>query len=696
MAIVLCMVLVLAGICSIGIGLVALAEKGGNEAVNKSFFYIGIGVGVWCIGYALMGVTNELIPAYLLRSLALAGVFFSLRFIIKYLQLVSNVRFKRQELCDEFLILGGCICWVLVSLPVTVSFKETVYGHYYVSNPWFGRYLQYIYILIAIILWFYVPITGLKQVKHKRDRVMAFNIIISGCVMVLGMVFDTIIPMFGQAAFPSSAFGAFFFTIILRGSFKHYNAMGLASYQVAGLIFKKISTPVLIIDDEYRILENNNKASIYLAGESNQLENTYLYEWVNGIDEEMKKALASDIVNMEESYTCQLGVKQGKRTCRLEASILYDEYREVLCIICLLEDLTERVELEEQVAEAAKKVQKAMASKSVFMDEMNADILDCVNDTVDYLKTNGLSDEILKRNQQLYAMLDNMNQLGRLRSGEFSLSTEAFDMQRLLHDIITGTIGKINSEQVKFITDISPTLPRRMIGDMEMTSKIISSFLNMSAFFVKEGYIKLQINYKIRFGILTLYISVSDSGPGIRDEQLDMIFGLFNDEGRKNSGGGTSTALCLVRELIKEMKGTLRVKSGLGKGTRFDFEIELKTDQERGIVPLGEYNQKVLLLDKSENEAEGMLHALHELNVVCDFMAESENSIKLTEENRGYTLVLAEKSIMEKYSGKLSGRYPDAKLVTVCDYNDYVNSESADAALCRVLFYEQIRDYLDL
>jgi len=695
MDILLCIFLVVLGIFDISMGVIALAEKDFIKGINKNFFLIGLGGCIWCLGYGFMGISYISFWAYLLRAIALIGVYMTVIFILNYMLLLSGVVIKRLKLVFSIVIWGGLISYILVALPMSVSFVKTIYGNYYIGNPWIGRFLQYMYFLVIIVFWFVISISWYKKAKRTRYKKMAVYTIWGGVVIVLGMVFDTILPMFGQAAFPSSAISTVIFIVILRKSFRDYNAMSVASINLSEKIIHTIATPVLIMDDNYKVIECNDAAAEYLASYVHYIEGSELSEWVNGFDAEQRAHLDAEFYNKTKELKLRLEAKGNRNRFIMDASFIYDAYDEPLCVVCILEDLTKIDELTEQVELSNKNNAMANAAKKTFISFIEDEVLDNARDLIEKMRENGVDESTLVKSQKNYEFLCDLRELAVMSAGDYSIDAQKYDFLQLLETLVKEVSEDINESEVKFITNISPVIPQYMIGDERVVRKILSTFLKNATEYTKNGTIMLQVGCRIRFGIVRLQFIVSDTGLGMQEEDIDMIFGTFATEGNSDEQIiGTGVSLTVCRNLIRMMNGEISVKSALGSGTTFSFNFEQKMNINSGIIPYDDFRQNVLILENGQFEAESTGRMLSELGIAYDTVISGNLSETELPRNGKYTLVLADARIVSKLRQRLLQMYPAAKIYAIYSFQNYKKLTDDRGGLCRPLLFSQLESVL--
>ena len=94
--------------------------------------------------------------------------------------------------------------------------------------------------------------------------------------------------------------------------------------------------------------------------------------------------------------------------------------------------------------------------------------------------------------------------------------------------------------------------------------------MNNATKFTEEGYVSLTVKVKQKVqDDIELFISVKDTGQGIREEDLTKLFGSFQqvDTKKNHNKEGTGLGLSISRQLVELMHGSIDVKSEYGKGS---------------------------------------------------------------------------------------------------------------------------------
>jgi signal transduction histidine kinase len=209
-------------------------------------------------------------------------------------------------------------------------------------------------------------------------------------------------------------------------------------------------------------------------------------------------------------------------------------------------------------------------------------------------------EEIRSSGSLLLSIINELLDISRIESGRLELNPVEYDSLELLRESIKANIIRIDPKLVQFKADISPILPRRLYGDEIRVKQILNNLLSNACKYTEGGTITLQVRGEAGDGELSLFISVKDTGRGIREEQLPRLFSEYErfDEQAGKHIEGTGLGLSITKKLAELMSGWVAVESTYGKGSLFTVSIRQKIVDS---TPVGE---TTAILQDSENPDE--------------------------------------------------------------------------------------------
>lgn len=243
--------------------------------------------------------------------------------------------------------------------------------------------------------------------------------------------------------------------------------------------------------------------------------------------------------------------------------------------------------------EATKKAEMVSDAKDMFLVNISHEIrtpLNAIIGTTDLLLDSEASNNIKEKafnisnsSHALLSITTDLLDFSHLNMDTITPVNEKYDFAFMLNDIINLMSVRLLDSNVEFFVDIEPSIKKILIGDSGKIRQIIINMLSNAIKYTKEGYMSLSITAdKISDSEIKLHINVSDSGIGIRQENIEKIFEPYNRSGemtdRLIEGNGLGLALC--KKLANAMGGNIWAESEYGKGSTFFFEVNQLYDIE--------------------------------------------------------------------------------------------------------------------
>uniref|UniRef100_UPI00298DF850 hybrid sensor histidine kinase/response regulator n=1 Tax=Treponema sp. TaxID=166 RepID=UPI00298DF850 len=151
-----------------------------------------------------------------------------------------------------------------------------------------------------------------------------------------------------------------------------------------------------------------------------------------------------------------------------------------------------------------------------------------------------------------------------------------YELVKLMNDISNVVLVRLQNKDVELRLELEPDLPSVLHGDDMRLRQILINLAGNSAKFTERGHVCIRVEnllqYEQREG---LRISVIDTGVGIRKEDLEKLFGAFQQVDMKmnRTKGGTGLGLSISKNLVQLMGGSIGVQSEYGKGSMFYFSV---------------------------------------------------------------------------------------------------------------------------
>lgn len=199
-------------------------------------------------------------------------------------------------------------------------------------------------------------------------------------------------------------------------------------------------------------------------------------------------------------------------------------------------------------------------------------------------------ENINEASTNLLDIIDGILDISKIESGGMKIDEKEYDTAKFLKDIEKYANQNLKNDKIKIITEIDKNIPIKLLGDSGKLKQIVSSLIDNAIKFTKKG--KITIGAKaVKKGALTnLNISISDTGSGIKQEKLKMLFSESKKTDDKKYVEGMG--LSITKKLIDLLKGEIFVESEIGKGTTFTVSITQKVIDNKPIGSIDEYVTK--------------------------------------------------------------------------------------------------------
>ena len=266
---------------------------------------------------------------------------------------------------------------------------------------------------------------------------------------------------------------------------------------------------------------------------------------------------------------------------------------------------------QQSALEAARlQAEAASRAKSAFLANMSHEIRTPMNGVVGMAEL--LCDTSLTADQRLFAetirssgeallvIINDILDYSKIEAERLTLHPEPFDLERTIHEIAMLLQPRAREKGIDLLIDFDMFLPTRYVGDPGRMRQVLTNLMGNAVKFTDVGHVLVRVvGMESDGGSQQLHISVEDTGIGIAPENLDAIFGEFNqiDAEANRKFEGTGLGLAITQRLIERMDGAVWVDSELGKGSCFGFRVTLPIAEDALPTQAPTHIKRVLVVD---------------------------------------------------------------------------------------------------
>ncbi len=188
---------------------------------------------------------------------------------------------------------------------------------------------------------------------------------------------------------------------------------------------------------------------------------------------------------------------------------------------------------------------------------------------------------ILKSGSALLGIINDVLDFSKLDAERVDLEHIAFDLEKLIHDVLQVQVPKAREKALELVLDYPPELPRHYFGDPGRLRQILLNLAVNAVKFTEQGHVRVEVSAEAQAPpgqACSLLISVVDTGIGLDPAQAETLFDPFTqaDQATTRKYGGTGLGLSISRKLLHLMDGEIRAESEPGNGSAFRLRLELE------------------------------------------------------------------------------------------------------------------------
>jgi len=252
-----------------------------------------------------------------------------------------------------------------------------------------------------------------------------------------------------------------------------------------------------------------------------------------------------------------------------------------------------------QLTELGEALKAAQVAKTNFLANMSYDMRTPLNAVIGLSELSLTKKDVphdvkgyLKRiygsGLTLMEVVSDLLDISNMESGKFGIMAAEYDLPLFIGDVVKVNADHIGSKPIHFKIAPEDKLPARLIGDSLRIRQVFNNLLNNAFRYTSVGSVEWRITTEREGDTIWLVSSISDTGVGIKSENIDKLFRDYNnrldDDARVRNleGGASGLGLTLIKKIIDLMDGTITVESTWGKGSTFTVRIKQKYVSDDG------------------------------------------------------------------------------------------------------------------
>jgi len=424
--------------------------------------------------------------------------------------------------------------------------------------------------IIAILCFWFIPGKGIQLVTNNIAKEIFYSRFILSVILTIYIAF-----------------------LMVRINKKNEKIL-LEEKKFADSIFNTSLDAVFIINSASGIIYDCNKRTFELfeTEKKEDISGTHFRKWIEEDKIPVVEALSKGLSSSASRWQGEMNVttKNGKIVFCFASAVFFRYKKEGYIKISIL-DITDLKQAEFQLIQAKEKAESATKMKTRFLSNMSHELRTPLNGIIgasnlllddNYLTSQKAPLDIIKySSEHMIRLVNDILDHTKIEAGKMDLVNASVNLSALMNRIISQFNGDLITKDVMFSAIIDPQLNIDFHTDETRIHQIISNLLSNAIKFTSKGSIVLTVKRIYSTSAkATVQFIVEDTGIGIPANRMHEIFESFTqaDVNTTRKYGGTGLGLTIVRDLLKMFNSELKVKSEEGKGSRFEFILELQIE----------------------------------------------------------------------------------------------------------------------
>ena len=252
----------------------------------------------------------------------------------------------------------------------------------------------------------------------------------------------------------------------------------------------------------------------------------------------------------------------------------------------------------------------------------------------------------------LLAIINDILDYSKIESGRMEIVNSGYLFPSMINDALSIIRMKALDTRVRLVANIDGNIPCELCGDEVRVRQVLLNIMSNAVKYTEAGHVALSVTGEITGpGAVVLRMEVSDTGRGIREEDIQRLFGDFVQVDAVSNRGieGTGLGLAITKNIVEAMGGKIAVASEYGKGSVFTVTLpQTFSNPEKTAVVEEPERKSALVCERRDIYAKSIAATLDNLGVRCECVLDEAGFREKLAGERRYTHIFAAPFFVEE------------------------------------------------
>jgi len=354
-----------------------------------------------------------------------------------------------------------------------------------------------------------------------------------------------------------------------------------------------------------------------------------------------------------------------------------------MCLALMLSFILFRLAMAKQKADEKNQLAEAASkAKSDFLAKMSHEIRTPMNAII------GMAELALRENKpdiirehiitikqagaNLLSIINDILDFSKIESGKLEIIPGHYQFSSLINDVVSIIRMRVVDSNLSFVVNIDCNVPNSLFGDETRIRQILLNVLSNAVKYTKKGFVSFSVSGEITEETVFLTIDVTDTGNGIKPEDLKKLFGEFVQIDSASHKGieGTGLGLVITKKLVNAMGGNISVQSEYGKGSTFTIMLSQKICSPEPLASIENPEEKsVLVYEPNKIYTDSIICTVDNLGVTCQ-RAENDYELREKLQTKDYTFLFVSHSLLMNAKAMTRELKSKTKIVVLAEFGN--------------------------